>query len=171
MFLDQLPQFVQNKLYKEYLYNDFLLCFRHNFKIPKENQVFYNWNDPIYRDFMIELLQHLEPHFEHKDAILYQELELIQEILFHQEGLIDVGYEVSRVPRYVIRMPTGSIIGAWNCLKNQKSLFQFKCSSEIKGFMLRKLIWKQLMDSYSEITGFLQQKLSNEFEFKIAKVI
>lgn len=62
-------------LYKDYLFKDFLYNFRYIFNIPKYDNILYNWEDQIYRDFMIELLQQLEPRFEDKGTILFRELE------------------------------------------------------------------------------------------------
>ena len=73
--------------------------------------------------------------------------------------MLDVGYEISRKPRYVLRMPTGTIIGAWNCITGSKVLFQYKCTSDIHGFMLRNRIWKQLLEDYPEISKPLNDVL------------
>ena len=64
-------------LYKEYLYKDFLHNFRILFQIPKSDNEFFTWEDQVYRDFMIELLQNLEPRHEEKGTVLYRELEEI----------------------------------------------------------------------------------------------
>ena len=70
--LEELPEFVQNDIYKFFLFSHFLSKFRETFKIPKPsgtnkvdiNKKFYTWEDTEYRDFMMEILTHLEPRLE-----------------------------------------------------------------------------------------------------------
>lgn len=69
-------------LYRDYLFKDFLHSFRYVFRISKTPTDVYDWDDQVYRDFMIALLQNLEPRVEEKGTILYQELEEISEIIF-----------------------------------------------------------------------------------------
>ena len=73
-FYHRLPQAVQDKLYKDYLFTDFLELFEKKyFKIPKvvtssflKEKHFYNWDDQMFREFMHEVLFMLEPRHEHK---------------------------------------------------------------------------------------------------------
>ena len=110
-------------LYKDYLFKDFLHNFRYVFRIPKSyvfripmsEQDFFSWDDQVYRDFMIEVLQNLEPRVEEKGTILYRELEEISEIIFIESGIIDIGFEITRRPVFVLRMYRGTVIGAHNC--------------------------------------------------------
>ena len=67
---------------------------------------------------MIGLLMNFEPRFEEAGAIVYQELEEIQEVLFPEKGSIDVGYVINRKPRYVLRISKGCMVGAYNCNEN-----------------------------------------------------
>lgn len=96
-------------LYKDFLYKDFLKVFSGVFsftknqtastdtlRLPPGKVLYYDWDDQIYRDFMIELFQQLEPRFEPKGSVLYNELEEIQEIFFHEKGSIDCGFEINR---------------------------------------------------------------------------
>lgn len=123
-------------------------CFRYVFRICKPEGGFYNWEDQQYRDFMFGILQKMEPRCEEKGNILYKELEEIQELLFHQSGIIDIGYEISRKARYVLRMHSGTIIGGYNCTENKKTVFQYKCTTDVHGFMLRKEHWLNLLEEY-----------------------
>jgi len=108
---------------------------------------------------MIELLQNLEPRIEEKDTILYRELEEIAEIIFIELGIIDVGFEITRKPRYVLRLNKGSLIGAYNCCENMKSLFIYRCRTEINGFMMRKHIWITLLEEYPDIGEFIKENV------------
>ena len=91
--LEQLPEDVQNDLFTEFLFKSFLSDFKYIFKFEKrEKDVlpddwrrgarYYTWNDQIYRGFMFNLLQHLEPRFVDRNNVIYHELEEIQEIFF-----------------------------------------------------------------------------------------
>ena len=106
---------------------------------------------------MICLLQNLESRTEEKDTILYRELDEIAEILFIESGIMDVGFEITRKPRYVVRLNKGSLIGAYNCCENVKTLFIFRCRTEIHGFMMRKHIWISLLEDYPHIGEFIKQ--------------
>lgn len=93
--LGQLPDQVQNKLYQSFLFRNFLNVFRDTFKIPKDeakNSVrsgmlpHYTWQDQIYRDFMMQILQKLEPRLMAKNQMIFEELDDINEIIFVQKG-------------------------------------------------------------------------------------
>lgn len=70
---------------------------------------------------MIGLLQSFEPRYDPKDSIIFRELEEIQEVLFQEKGIIDIGFEINRRPKYVLRMNKKTIIGAYNCFENKKT--------------------------------------------------
>ena len=131
MLLDQLPSETQNMLYRDYLYVDFLYEFRYVFKFRRSDGYVYGWNDEPYRVFMIGLLQNFEPRVEEKGTIIFRELEEIHEVLFQEKGIIDVGFEINRVPKFVLRMNKGTIIGAYNCFENKKTLFIYRCFSRV----------------------------------------
>lgn len=71
--LEELPEFVQNKIYQFFLFSHFLSKFRDTFKIPKPGssnivditkKKYYDWDDTEYRDFMMQILTNLEPRLE-----------------------------------------------------------------------------------------------------------
>ena len=106
----QLPDFVQDKIYSEFLFKSFLVTFRDTFTIPKDKtetytdhhgnvrilKKNYNWTDQLYRNFMMEVLTNLEPRHELKGKVLFEELEEISEIIFISKGNIDIGYEINK---------------------------------------------------------------------------
>ena len=67
---------------------------------------------------MIQILSNLEPRHEKRGDILYEELEEIQEIFFVQTGTIDIGYEINRQKKYVLRYTDSVSIGSYNCCFN-----------------------------------------------------
>ena len=44
---------------------------------------------------MLMLLRNLEPRYELKGSVIYQQLEDIAEIIFVEKGSVDIGYEIS----------------------------------------------------------------------------
>ena len=53
---------------------------------------------------MIDILNKLEPRTEPAGKILYMTIEEVQEIFFIVKGSIEVGFELSRTPKYVVRL-------------------------------------------------------------------
>jgi hypothetical protein len=52
------------------------------------------------------------------------------ECFFVMKGTVDVGFEVSRYTKYVIRLSKRIAIGAYECAFDEKSLFVYKVSSK-----------------------------------------
>jgi hypothetical protein len=77
---------VQDALYRDFLFPEFLVKFSSTFSFPnfdsKFKNSFYNWNDFAYRKFMIEILSVLEPRKEEKNLILFEELDEVNEMIF-----------------------------------------------------------------------------------------
>jgi hypothetical protein len=65
---------------------------------------FYTWSDFHYRKFMEALLNHLEPRRVEKGVIIYDELDEVNEVIFIETGMIDVGFEINRKQNFVIRL-------------------------------------------------------------------
>ena len=70
----QLPKNVQSNLYKDYLFHDFYHHYRKFFAFENhtnlEKYSFYNWDDPVYSEFMIQIFQNLNPvYFDPKENI------------------------------------------------------------------------------------------------------
>jgi len=162
-YLDQLPIDTQNMLYRDFLYQDFLHEFRYMFMFKKPDGEAYTWSDQPYRDFMLGLLQNFEPRLEEKGTIIYKELEEIQEVFFQEKGTIDIGYEINRKARFVLRMHKGAIIGAYNCSENKKMAFVFKSTTDVHGFMLRKHIWLDLLESVPELSSNLKSNIKVQY--------
>ena len=118
----------------------------------RKRTVYYSWDDEVFRDFMIELLHKLQPRFEREGEILFQELEEINEIFFVCTGQVDIGYNINRERKYVIRYSDRTMIGAYNCTFNKRAIFLYKCKSDCSGQFIRKEHWKDLMESFEVIS-------------------
>ena len=82
------------------------------------DKVLFSWKDQIYRDFMLEVLSALEPRFDEKGTILYDELDEFLEVLFVMKGQIIIGYECNKKRKFCIRHNYGCIIGDFGCTLN-----------------------------------------------------
>lgn len=87
------------------------------------------------------ILRNLEPYFIAEDNIIFRELQEIEEVIFVQKGVVEVGFEINRRQKFVIRFQNKVIIGGFNCSNNKPTLFLYKCKTNVSGFMLRKPVW------------------------------
>jgi len=69
-FMSELPKHIKRDIYKEFLFKEFLYTFKTHFKLLKSETAFgepgkgeFTWEDNQYQQFMIKLLQNLEPRF------------------------------------------------------------------------------------------------------------
>ena len=53
---------------------------------------------------MEALLYNLEPRREEKNVILHDELDEVNEAIFFEKGMVDVGFEINRKKNFVIRL-------------------------------------------------------------------
>ena len=75
--VEQLPEDLIYSIYIKFLYGKFLHTYSKNlFYIPKRSKhryARYTWLDQAYRDFLMSVLQGLEPILKDGDTMLYQE--------------------------------------------------------------------------------------------------
>ena len=107
----------------------------------QEVQIYYDWDDEVYRNFMLDIFQNMEPFFEHKHKYIHRELADVGEVFFLQKGLIDIGFELNKKDRPVLRVKKGAIIGGYNCTFNTKTMYVYKCASRVEGYIIRKHAW------------------------------
>ena len=74
-------------------------------------------------------------------------MEEVEEIFFILHGSIEIGFEISRQPKYVLRLTQGGVIGIYNVTFNKKTLFNYRVRQEFKGFTIRKENWKQIINN------------------------
>ena len=174
--LDQLPDHVQNKLYQSFLFRKFLDVFRDTFKIPKLSEEtiisgktipYYTWQDQIYRDFMMQILQKLEPRYMSKNQMIFEELDDINEIIFVQQGQVDIGYEVNKKKKFVIRYINKTLIGAFNCTFNIRAIFCYLAKTVCEGFMIRKVDWMQILRESPVIGEVVRGNVRKDYQANI----
>ena len=91
------------------------------------------WEDQEYRSFMMYLLTHLEPRREEAGAILFEELEGVNEVIFVETGVVEIGYDINKIRKFVLRYTNKTMIGAYNCTFSKQNIFVYKCKSECIG--------------------------------------
>ncbi len=79
---------------------------------------------------IIETLRNLEPRIEMKGSILFEELDEVNEIIFVQKGTIDIGFDINKIRRFVLRFQNYFEIGAYNCTFIERSQFVYKCKTD-----------------------------------------
>ena len=104
-----MPEEVRIEMLTEFLFKDFLHSYRDTFSsFPNNENInqssFYTWSDFHYKTFMEALLYHLEPRREEKNIILLDELDEVNEAIFFEQGMVDVGFEINRKRNYAIRL-------------------------------------------------------------------
>lgn len=141
---------MQDDLVKDFIFTDFLDLFGSSYfgipytKSPDSEQlgvVFYTWDNQIYRDMMMDILYKLEPRMEPANKILFMTIEEVEEMFFIVKGSIEIGFELSRVAKYVVRLNEGGAIGIYNITFNKKTMFQYRVKHEFHGFTIRKDNW------------------------------
>ena len=64
---------------------------------------------------MVQVLQNLECLHEDRFVVLYNELDEVNEVLFFETGTFEIGYEINRFTRYILRFKN-------NVAKKKKSV-------------------------------------------------
>ena len=116
---------------------------------------------------MLAILQNLEPRYEKRGSIIFNELAEVSEILFISKGNIDIGYSINRQKKYVLRFTDKVVIGAFNACFNTRTLFIFKCQSACEGYFIRKHNWVNLLSEDPAIETFIKKNVKNEYIKKI----
>ena len=94
-----MPEETQIKLYRDYLYVDFLKCFKRFFSIkniesPNQHS-YYSWENSKYREFMLDILTNLEPRYEERGVELIRELDEFTEVYFFNRGTYEIGFQIN----------------------------------------------------------------------------
>lgn len=90
---------------------------------------------------MVGLLSSLEPRHEHRDKILFYELDEVNEVIFFNKGSINIGFEINRFKHFVLRIKDDLIIGAYNLSLNKRTKYIYKTNSLCTGFFIRREKW------------------------------
>ena len=113
----------------------------------------------------------MEPRREEKDTILLQELDEINELIFFDNGTYEIGYEINRVEKFVIRFKNHKVLEAYGATFSKRSAFIYKTTTECKGYFIRKCNWQKILSNHVELADDMKIKIINDYEFNIRKKI
>lgn len=87
---------------------------------------------------MLDILMSLQPRQEFAGTVLFEELQEINEILFISKGICDVGFEINKLKKYVLRFTDKVVVGAYNCTFRLRAIFCYRCKTDCEGYSIRK---------------------------------
>ena len=93
---------------------------------------------------MLSILENLEPRFEEKGSYLFDGHE-VREVIFIQQGKVDVGYMYNDKEKYVLRYQDATVLGAYNCTYNRDTEYIYRCPAKSSGFFIPKVNWNEIM--------------------------
>ena len=84
------------------MFNNFLFQFKTYFLLLRENPLniklrskYYNWEDSQWSQFMMDIMQNLEPRHFTADETIYADMEEVEEIIFVINGSYTIGYTIN----------------------------------------------------------------------------
>ena len=159
-YIDELPEHVQVEIYKGFLFRTFMKTFKKFFEFPKNKRKgsVFKWVDEEYAEYMIKLLQSLEPRQYHQGENIHDELDEILEITFIQHGSVLCGYQLNKRDKMKLHFPPGTVIGGFNCLFFQKSSFIYRTKIEIQAYALKKKPLMELAQEYPDIYMLMKKR-------------
>lgn len=114
---------------------------------------------------MIDFFQNLNPvKILNKEMILV-ELEDINQVLFIESGYYDIGFEINKKSKYVIRR-SKSVIGHFELSFDKRSYFNMRVYQDCEGFFIRKRCWKSLSLMYPQFFNKIKLRAVDEY-FKL----
>ena len=112
---------------------------------------YFTWNNPEYRNYMMFILQHLEPFNEKRNTILVDEFDAFDLIQFIHKGTVMVGFEINKIKKYCLKYFNKCIIGAYGITFNKRASFIYKAGSDVHGFFIRKHHWMESLEEFPKI--------------------
>ena len=113
----------------------------------------------------------MEPRREFAGTILFEELEEVNEVIFISKGNVDIGYEINKQRKFILRQSNNIVVGAFNIINNVRTIFVWKCQSECTGYSIRKKAMIEILDEFPDIASHIKQNCEHIYEFKIRRPI
>lgn len=157
--LRELPIKLQSSIYKDFLFKDFLESFHVHFSFAKSESLtktsshgltkFFEWDDKVYSDFMINVLQCLEPRYYEQTAYIFMEGEEVDEMIYVMQqdarkpidmvSQYAIGFTHNSGERYFhVRLGPRSIICGYENLFGHRAEFTYKCLMPVEAYSIRK---------------------------------
>ena len=159
----KLPIKVRTRLFKEYYFGPFLEVFRDTFLIHNPQGEIYTWQDPAYRDFMMQFLRDLDPRHVVGGSMIFDELDDINEVIFIKKGVVEIGYQMNKQRRYVVRYENKTMIGAYNCTCNMRIIFCYRARTDCEGYTIRKEAWVRLLNQHQEVGDLIKLNVERDY--------
>ena len=160
-----MPSDVQQIIYTKFVFVDFLIIFKDFFWVRNKASAFkytyFNWDNPNYQAYMLQMIQYLEPKFEEAHTLLFIEGEDVDEVIMFTKGSFKVGFNINdkqyfhlkyhnsadpqelRMDKQTKKVPlnAGQSIGYYEVSFSKASDFVYKICSHCEGFFIRQRNW------------------------------
>jgi len=164
--LSQLPLEIQRKIYSDFLFKKFLKSFDRFFSLLNPQYIgddlkknaYYNWCHFDYQNFMIAILQRLEPIQFQAKKIIYNELDDVNEVVFIEQGMYDIGYEINKKPHLKLRHANKTVIGMFEVCFDKRNLFIYRTFKHCTGYIIRKRAFRELQEDFPSLYHSLKVK-------------
>ena len=113
----------------------------------------------------------LEPRREEKNTILLNELDEVNELIFFDNGTFEIGYEINRFSKFVLRFKNYKIIEAYGATFNKRSQFIYMTITDCKGYFIRKSGWQKIIYDHPVFEEELKKKIILDYELTIRRKI
>ena len=164
--MNELPQQIKRQIFKDYLFDEFIYMFKEHFKFHKlefSKRIEIGWSDNNYQQFMLKMLQALEPRSYPPHSFLFEENEEVNEQVYVLSGSLTVGFKHNEQRFYYVKLEKKSCIGAYENMLSCNSEFYYRALSVVEGLGIRKLKLKPLLDRYPPLRDQLQKKVIQNY--------
>lgn len=118
---------------------------------------------------MILILKALEPICFEAKAIISSIDEDVEEVIFIEQGSYDIGFNLNHMKRFKLRYGAKTVVGAFNVCFDKHQMFIYQTCVECKGYFVRKLRWKQIMEEFNDFDILMKRKVLFEFIVNVVK--
>ena len=173
--LSKLPIEVNRKIIIEFLFNDFIKCFKNLFEFKKWqsalNHNYYTFGDLLYSNFMSALVENLHPLKIEKNEMILSELDEVFDAFFVCNGQYDIGYEMNKRQRFIIRYTKSTVIGGFEVLYDRRSHYNYKAYTVVTGYFIRKKPFREMSSEYPEFIQNIRRTMLQERYKKLMPIM
>ena len=137
------------RLYSQFLFAKFIEEFNRFFSLRKNDLLytaraagfikakishcFWSWQDAEYTNFMIDVLQCLEPIFFKARETISRELDEVNQVIFIKRGKYSIGYKINTTEKFLLHFGSRTVIGAFEQCFKKRSIFIYRTRTEVFG--------------------------------------
>ena len=100
-----------------------------------------------------------------------EELEEINQLNFIVKGTIVIGYELNNIKKYCIKYQDSIMIGAYECMFDEKSYVLYTAFTNIEGYFIRKTNWFNLCQNHKTMSNFIRRNVLLDYMLNIKNKI